>query len=182
MKSKLLALAGLSALVGACAGAYDSPDDEIGGDERILHFPESDVQVALRDDGSYTITFDHLRQIERTAPSFDLRLARGTFDPRAAGAPPAIAGLDDRPAPGADVPRLYLVQFATQPIEEYRVRLGALGATSHQYLPRSRTSCAPSRSCAGSASTARRGASTPSSPPRSRRAPRCRRSATGSRR
>lgn len=135
MKSKLLALAGLSALVGACAGAYDSPDDELGGDERILHFPESDVQVALRDDGSYTITFDHLRQIERTAPSFDLRLARGTFDPRAAGAPPAIAGLDDRPAPGADVPRLYLVQFATQPIEEYRVRLGALGATSHQYLP-----------------------------------------------
>ncbi len=131
MKAKLIAFAGLSALASACADPPDATDDNDG--DRILHFPGSDVQVALREDGSYTITFDHQRQIERTAPSFELRLARGTFDPSATSAP-LVAGLDDRPA-GAAAPRLYVVQFVTQPIEEYRARLAALGASSHQYLP-----------------------------------------------
>jgi hypothetical protein len=129
MKSKLVAVALLSAL-GACASADRDEDGET-----ILHFPSSAVEVALHDDGSYTITFDEQRQIERTAPSFDLRLSRATFDPRTADGP-LVAGLDDRLLAAAE-PHLYLVQFVTQPIEEYRERLRALGATSHQYVPNS---------------------------------------------
>jgi len=123
-------LAFFAALLSACATAYDPPEED--GD-RILSFPGSDVQVALREDGSYTITFDGQRQIERTAPAFDLQLVRGTFDPRASDLS-LIAGLDDRPVV-AGQPRLYVVQFVTQPIEEYRARLRDLGATPHQYIP-----------------------------------------------
>ncbi|HEY5939094.1 MAG TPA: hypothetical protein VIU61_30790, partial [Kofleriaceae bacterium] len=131
--SKLLALCVPFSLVVGCGDTdVDDGDDK---DELVLKFPDSAVEVALRDDGSYTITFDDKRQIERMG-QFELQLARQTFDPTVAD-PVRVPGLDDRPLHQlvTTAQRLYLVQFVTQPLEEYRLRIRELGGTAHQYFP-----------------------------------------------
>lgn len=130
--SKLLALCvPLSLVVGCGDTEVDDGEDK---DEVVLKFPDSAVEVALRDDGSYTITFDDKRQIERMG-QFELQLARQTFDPTVAD-PARVPGLDDRPLQLVTTSqKLYLVQFVTQPIEEYRQRIRELGGTAHQYFP-----------------------------------------------
>jgi serine protease AprX len=118
----------------ACA-PDDDPSVALVGDERRLLRFDSGLEVALRDDGSYAITFDDRRQVEVAAPSFELTLVAGAFDPRTEPPPASIPALDDRPARAGDASRLYLVQFATQALPEYRLRLVQLGASVHQVVP-----------------------------------------------
>jgi hypothetical protein len=124
-----------STFLAACADPVDPAISVVGDDGKVLRFLETGVEVSLREDESYTITFDDVRQLEVDQPSFRLLLAGGAFDPKTQAPPADVPGLDDLPARDVDRPALYIVQFATQPLPEYRLRLVQLGAGVHQYFP-----------------------------------------------
>lgn len=66
------------------------------------------------------------------ATSYEIKLRHGTFDPLADAAPPAI-----EPGFAADSDtNLYVVQFATQPLDAYRDAVRDLGGKVSWYLPR----------------------------------------------
>ncbi len=73
--------------------------------------------------------------------SYQLRLRYASFDPLQ-GVPvvPALFQVNLNPLPGDDVTnqlveQVYIVQFTTQPLEEYRAALRTIGAEFYKYLP-----------------------------------------------
>ena len=76
----------------------------------------------------YAISLDGRRVAAIRQTSYVLKLRQGDFDP-AVGHPLVEAGL----AAGAGC-NLYIVQFVTQPLEEFRAQIDTLGGTVHHYL------------------------------------------------
>lgn len=76
----------------------------------------------------YAISLDGARMARVRATAYDLRLRYAGFDPLV-GEPAVPANL----AAGSEN-RLYLVQFVTQPLDEYRDALQAAGATVRKFI------------------------------------------------
>lgn len=82
----------------------------------------------------YAISLDG-RNIDRIAPaSYELELRYASFDPLAK-LPFIPAELYRSSAAGDNAKNAYIVQFVTQPVEEYREAIRQLGGELHIYLP-----------------------------------------------
>ena len=104
--------------------------------QRLVELPGSPTLLILWDelpaDGQtvsyYAISLDGQTIARVRQASYVLKLRHGDFDP-AVAVPPPDAGL----AAGADA-NLYIVQFRTQPLEEFRTAIRSLGGTVYQFL------------------------------------------------
>jgi len=104
--------------------------------ERLVEMPNSAARLVTWDeitpDGDavsyYAVSLDG-REIDRlTSTSYVLKLRHGDFDPLR-GAPAADAAVT-AVAEG----NLYIVQFITQPLEEFRAEIAALGGKVYKFL------------------------------------------------
>lgn len=105
-------------------------------DRRTLAFPESRTKVVTwtetgagsADDALYGISLDGTSVATVEKASYELKLKFAHFDPR--------ERVPQTPAPlrADDGNRLWIVQFITQPLEEYRSAVVRLGGTIHGYL------------------------------------------------
>ncbi len=105
--------------------------------EKIIAVPDSTILLRLweeeMEDGEilnfYSISLDGGRTIVRTVqPIYDIGLRYAQFDP--------IEGLpeiDSTLAAGSDT-HLFIVQFYTQPLEEFKTAITNLGGTVHHYI------------------------------------------------
>ncbi|HTF87930.1 MAG TPA: hypothetical protein VK843_05940, partial [Planctomycetota bacterium] len=102
---------------------------------RIVSVPGSTVRLALwnavlKDGGltpHYAISMDGRTFVVSTATDYSIMLRRSTFDPLS-GAP----SFDNSLLPAGD--NLYIVQFVTQPLDEFRTALTQLGGTIYDYV------------------------------------------------
>ncbi len=132
----------VAAAGGGAGGAWDAWDaGDAGGHEaamreirladtvvRIWDPPAGDAPAATH----YAISLGGGVFSPPRAASYRLHLRHGSFEPRAAApAPPIEPGFE-----AAGDTNLYIVQFATQPLEAYRAELRHAGATVHSFLPR----------------------------------------------
>ena len=109
--------------------------NEVTG-ERLIDVPGSRIHLALwsevDEEGRvapfYAITLDGRTMATVRPTSYVLKLRHGDFDP-GAGVPP----VDDARAARATT-NLYIVQFVTQPLEEFRTAITDLGGTVHHFL------------------------------------------------
>jgi len=102
---------------------------EVGGTPVVLFLWEE----RLTDGGMapfYAISFDGREVDLAQQTSYALRMRPGDVDP-VVGVPPPVHALL---AAGPDA-NLYLVQFLTQPIDEYRAAIEALGGKVYNYFP-----------------------------------------------
>jgi len=107
-------------------------------DARLIDLPGSSIRLAVwreRVDGRdgvvpfYAISFDGRQFTRARRTSYEIKLKTGDFDPLR-GAPNVA------PALTADADsHLFIVQFWTQPLEEFRRQLRALGGKVRHYLP-----------------------------------------------
>lgn len=105
---------------------------------RWIQVPDSRVRVALWEEKSsdgatvpfYAISLDGSRVARLQKTSYDIMLRYGQFDPTADQ--PAVPEL--MAATSQDSDGIYIVQFVTQPLEEYRRGVRALGGTLYKYL------------------------------------------------
>ncbi len=103
---------------------------------RTLSIPHSDTKVVVWDEGSssskqqfYAVT-GRDGSLERVATSSgELRLRAGSFDPLK-GVPTVPSSLKAR-----DGNEMFVVQFVSQPLEEYRSMIQAAGGVIENYLP-----------------------------------------------
>jgi hypothetical protein len=114
-----------------------SPRDGSTFNERSIMIPDSSVQIKLweelRDIGEivpyYSISLDGGKTIARTVqPTYELGLRYAMFDPLQ-GEPAIIPLL----TANNDV-HLYIVQFYTQPLEEFQQAITAQGGIVHHYI------------------------------------------------
>lgn len=134
-----LGLACLIPALAQAAVASGSTQDPSSAQEqsnvREIRIPGSSVRVRLWDergaDGAtrphYAISLDGVRDAVSTESDYTILTRRLSFDPLRAE--PSFAG---SVLPEGE--NVYLVQFVTQPLEEYRAALRALGATIHNYV------------------------------------------------
>ncbi len=113
---------------------FHTTSEKVTGD-RLLELPGSRIRVALwnQTDAAGTMTPYYAigrdgAMGEGKATSYRLRLRHGEFDPEVF-VPEVEAGF--RSGKGS---RLYLVQFETQPLEEYREAIQALGGRIDGFL------------------------------------------------
>ncbi|MCB9882923.1 MAG: S8 family serine peptidase [Planctomycetes bacterium] len=106
-------------------------------DFRVLSLEGSATRVATwRESGDpvnvswFAVAPRGLGWYEPTQSSFDLLLRYAQFDPITNGEPQLLDGLSARPTS-----RLWLVQFHTQGLPEYRTQIEALGGEVFQYVP-----------------------------------------------
>src|SRR5688572_29578702 len=105
------------------------------GELRIVDVPGSPVRLALwqvtSKDGQvtphYAISLDGRSYVVSTATDYSILLRRATFDPLV-----ATPNLDKSMLPAGE--SIYIVQFVTQPLEEFRAALTQLGGTIYSYL------------------------------------------------
>jgi len=105
-------------------------------EDRLIELEDSPVRIALwsevtadgATDPYYAISLDGRAMAAVRRTSYRLELRQGSFDP-VAGMPEVEAQL----TAGTDA-NLYFVQFVTQPLEEYREAVAALGGTVHKFL------------------------------------------------
>ena len=76
----------------------------------------------------YAISLDGQSTAVVRPTSYVLKLRHGDFDP-GVRVPPVEPSLD-----GTGLTNLYIVQFVTQPLEEFRTEIAALGGTVYQFL------------------------------------------------
>ena len=104
---------------------------------RLIDVPGTPVRLAtwdeLQDDGNvqpfYAISLDGHSMNTVRATSYVLKVRYADFDP-AAGAPPVSSDLADDGAGN-----LYLVQFVTQPLNEFRSAIENLGGVIYKFVP-----------------------------------------------
>ena len=96
------------------------------GSTEFIEVPGSNVRIELGANATYRVSLDPEYRVRHT--SYELLVKRGPFDPLAA-APPASSRIDGSGG------RLYLVQFFTPPLAEYRAHLATLGARSLSFFP-----------------------------------------------
>lgn len=109
-------------------------------DNRIINLPDSNTQVFTwqEETGSgskspfYAISLDGktINRVQET--SYEMLLRYGNFDPLVS-VPATPSDLTAKTANDAD--GVYIVQFLTQPLDEYRSQIGALGGKTYNYLP-----------------------------------------------
>jgi len=136
--NKIFAGVGIAALVSAVAWATPAGASKASG-ARLVRVPGSPVVVSCwegRDANGevrphYSISQDGRTFSEPRATSYLLKLRHGDFDPLAAAPRPAV---EEGFEAGEDT-NLYIVQFITQPLEEYRQAVRQLGGTVHIFLP-----------------------------------------------
>jgi subtilisin-like proprotein convertase family protein len=131
----LASRAGMTSLSLDGAEPFHRTADAVIGD-RLIDVADSSVRIALwsqvGQDGAaephYAISIDgrSLATVRRT--SYVMELRHGSFDP-AVDVPTVEAAL----SAGAGG-NLHLVQFVTQPLEEYRSAIRALGGTVHKFV------------------------------------------------
>jgi subtilisin-like proprotein convertase family protein len=105
-------------------------------DDRLIDLPGTARRVALWSEVMsggrvvpfYGISLDGRTMATVRETSYELQLRHAKFDPRVAE-PMTAASL----TAGSDS-NLYLVQFVTQPLEEYREAIRALGGTLHKFI------------------------------------------------
>jgi subtilisin-like proprotein convertase family protein len=105
-------------------------------DDRLIDLEGSTVRLALWSEVQpgggtlpfYAISLDGSRVATVRQTSYVVELRHGRFDPETA-VPPVEASL--RATETAD---LYLVQFVTQPLEEFRAAITDLGGTVHKFM------------------------------------------------
>lgn len=125
----------LSAALFACAA---SAADSIPSSAKTMAIDGSDVILKLWEgpgpDGNvvphYSISLDGQEFCDPRPTSYVLKLRHGRFDPLSASPAPQIE-------PGFEADEtmsLYIVQFVTQPLEEFRQAIGDLGGTVHTFL------------------------------------------------
>lgn len=103
---------------------------------RAMGLPGSPVQIALwnevvrgKSTPHYAISLDG-SQVERvTNASYDIKIRYGAFDP-AKGAPSVPSRLK-----GDESNEMFIVQFVSQPLQEMRDVITAIGGTIRDYLP-----------------------------------------------
>ena len=112
----------------ALAGALSIPAAD-PPDERVIEVPGSDVRLTLWDEGEpgYSISLDGESVAIERRTSYELLMRRARFDP--ARGWPSFEGSPLEPAGG-----VYIVQFHTQPLPEFREGLRRLGASVHAFL------------------------------------------------
>ena len=126
-----LAMLSLSPVLASAAGGEPS---EVR-DTRIVLVPNSTVKLALwntrAQDGlttpHYAISLDGRTYAVSTATDYTIQLRRASFDPLV-GAPSFEKSL----FPSTE--NIYIVQFVTQPLEEFRAAITALGGTLYDYV------------------------------------------------
>jgi len=105
--------------------------------ERHITVSDSDILIKLWEEKNdlgeilpyYSISLDNGKTIARTVqPSYELGLRYEYFDPMY-GLPSVVPTL----ASGTDT-NLYIVQFYTQPLEEFKNEITELGGTVYQYI------------------------------------------------
>ncbi len=103
---------------------------------REFQVPGSAMRVQLWEQAEYgtptpywSVAFDGVSFSAPRSTTYEIPLQYATFDP--AAGEPAVPGLL---AAGADT-HLYLVQYCTQPFEQYRAVLGNLGVAVHFPIP-----------------------------------------------
>ena len=107
-------------------------------DERLIRLPGTGTRIALwsevQDGGPatpyYSVGPAGGTMAEGTRTSYVLKMLHGDFDP-AGGAPEVEASLSSGAAA-----RLYIVQFVTQPLNEFRDTIEGLGGKTLGFLPR----------------------------------------------
>ena len=120
-------------MVAACcslwAGSFHSAEEiRIPGSEaRVKTWSENDRSGMAKD--WYAISLDG-RTWHQRQTSYVIKLRHGDFDP--AGDLPTDPGVDNL-RHGKDT-HLYIVQFITQPLEDYRRTVRDLGGKVHQFL------------------------------------------------
>ena len=103
---------------------------------RLIEVPNCHVLLALWDQVAasgewthrYAISLDGERFVRVSQASYELGLSSGPFDPLA-GVPP----VEPRLAADGDV-HLFIVQFVTQPLAEFRAQIEQLGGTVRMFL------------------------------------------------
>ncbi len=121
-------------LVVLAAGSVGAADVQ---NDRLVAVADSEVALRLWDevaaDGAtqsfYAIAFDGQNFSPPQAASYEILLGFETFDPALDAQPAVPAAL----AAGVDT-NVYIVQFWTQPLDEYRAQIEALGGTVEHYL------------------------------------------------
>jgi hypothetical protein len=129
------AIVAASALsVGADPGSADDARPRqirVSGTDVVVQLWEGMDEATGRVRSHYAISRGDARSAPK-ATSYELRLRHGDFDPLADAVAPAIeTGLE-----AGDDTGLYIVQFVTHPLEEYRAAVRDLGGTVHAFLAR----------------------------------------------
>ena len=118
----------------ADASPFHWTENEVIG-PRLVEVPGSSVRLALwsevGSDGAtvpfYGISLDGRAMAAVRSTSYVLKLRRAQFDPAVRVPVPASLAADD----GTN---LYVVQFVTQPLEEFRAGIEGLGATVYKFV------------------------------------------------
>ena len=109
--------------------------DEVPSNARFVPLANSATQVATWNTGAqqhYGIKVrDNWHIVENT--SYQLKLRYAEFDPTV-GSPAVPASLKLADDLQDEEPQVYIVQFVTQPIQEYRDAITGLGGTLHKFL------------------------------------------------
>lgn len=137
--SRILAGVGIATLISAAASATPVGNSRTSA-ARLIRVPGSPVAVKLwegRDATGtvrpyYAISLDGRAFSEPRPTSYVLKLRHGDFDPLAMAPAPLI---EEGFEAGEDT-NLHIVQFVTQPLEEYRQAIRDLGGTVHFFLAR----------------------------------------------
>lgn len=114
-------VSGVCALLGSLAACSTTAEPD-----RTIAVPGSDVRIELWPGDQFRISLDPELRMRPT--SYRVQLAGVAVDPLRAGLP--VQSYVDR-----EQGNLYLVQFFTPPIAEYRAHMASLGARAHQYVP-----------------------------------------------
>ncbi len=125
-------------ILGLAVGPAGAASADRPGKAQLISVPDSSVVLKLWEDRDrfgvmmphYSISLDGSEFSEPKATSYTIRLRHGGFDPL--GFAPAPA-LEEGFEAGEDT-NLYIVQFLTQPLEEFRGAIEGLGGAVHWYL------------------------------------------------
>jgi hypothetical protein len=112
-------------------------------DPRLIELTDSPVLFVLWSEQPsegwpepyYAISLDGSTMATVRQTAYEIQLRYFTFDPLLPGPELVLAGLNLVPGFAADgTTNLYLVQFWTQPLEEYRAAIRAAGGVLHKFL------------------------------------------------
>ena len=135
----ILFVAGGFLAAAAATSAPAGPDAGVPDGARMIAVPGTSVVLKLWDARGpngvvvphYAISRDGAAFSAPRPTSYEILLRYDEFDPLAA----AARGVEASLTAGPDT-NVYIVQFLTQPIEEFRAAIRALGGTVHKFLPR----------------------------------------------
>jgi hypothetical protein len=135
----MAATCGAVLLLGLAGAGPDAGREKVLVNDRIVAVPGTGVRLRLFEARNevgetvphYSIKLEGKGYSPARATSYEVKLRHGEFEPLAAGAPPVGATFA-----ADDDTNLYIVQFATQPLEVFREAVADLGGEVYFYLPR----------------------------------------------